>query len=318
MKNICSAALMAATILSPLTITAAEAASVAPQSTSSAVIAPAKLQREGRAQADRRGNVGQRSGMRGNWNSPDGRSSRVRQSPNTTPRRTKPAEQAMSGAQFRAQRAEAARAAQANRTERRAESRQDNRELRGEYRRERRSDSRDTRTQRRTENRGTRQDRRGDNRDYRQDRRADTRDNRQDRQRDNRNYRRDQRSDTREYRRDRQEYRRDRRTDNRNWQRTWRSDRRYDWRNYRRSNRSVYRPRHAYYAPFRGYNYRRLSIGFYLGSAFYGSNYWINDPWYYRLPPAYGPYRWVRYYDDVVLVNSYTGEVVDVIHDFFW
>jgi len=26
----------------------------------------------------------------------------------------------------------------------------------------------------------------------------------------------------------------------------------------------------------------------------------------------------VRYYDDVVLVDTYTGEVVDVIYDFFW
>ena len=61
-----------------------------------------------------------------------------------------------------------------------------------------------------------------------------------------------------------------------------------------------------------------LSIGFFLDNVFFGSRYWINDPWTYRLPEVYGPYRWVRYYDDVVLVNIYTGEVVDVIHDFFW
>ena len=52
--------------------------------------------------------------------------------------------------------------------------------------------------------------------------------------------------------------------------------------------------------------------------AFFGQNYWIGDPGYYRLPPASGPYRWVRYYDDVLLVNIYTGEVVDEIHDFYW
>ena len=71
-------------------------------------------------------------------------------------------------------------------------------------------------------------------------------------------------------------------------------------------------------APYRDYRYRRLSIGFYLDSVFFGSRYWINDPWTYRLPAVYGPYRWVRYYDDVLLVNTYSGEVVDVIHDFFW
>ncbi|MCB2084486.1 MAG: RcnB family protein [Sphingomonadaceae bacterium] len=74
----------------------------------------------------------------------------------------------------------------------------------------------------------------------------------------------------------------------------------------------------TYYSPYRGYRYRRLSIGFYLDDLFFGSRYWISDPWHYRLPEVYGPYRWVRYYDDVLLVNTYTGEVVDVIYDFFW
>ncbi|QDK32389.1 hypothetical protein DM450_06240 [Sphingomonas sp. IC081] len=55
-----------------------------------------------------------------------------------------------------------------------------------------------------------------------------------------------------------------------------------------------------------------------MSSMFYGSSYWLDDPWMYRLPPVYGPYRWVRYYDDVLLVDTYTGEVVDVIYDFFW
>jgi hypothetical protein len=61
-----------------------------------------------------------------------------------------------------------------------------------------------------------------------------------------------------------------------------------------------------------------LNIGFYLGNGFYGSNYWINEPSYYRLPQAYGPYRWVRYYDDVLLIDVRNGYVVDVVHDFFW
>ena len=50
----------------------------------------------------------------------------------------------------------------------------------------------------------------------------------------------------------------------------------------------------------------------------FSSNYWINDPFYYRLPPAYGPYRWVRYYNDALLVDIYTGQVVDVEYDIFW
>lgn len=105
--------------------------------------------------------------------------------------------------------------------------------------------------------------------------------------------------------------------DSRRWDRQWRGNNRYDWQGYRNSNRNAYRLG-SYYAPYRGYSYRRVGIGFSLDSLFFGSRYWINDPWQYRLPDAYGPYRWVRYYDDVLLVDTYTGQVVDVINDFFW
>jgi hypothetical protein len=103
----------------------------------------------------------------------------------------------------------------------------------------------------------------------------------------------------------------------RSWSRDWRGDSRYDWRGYRDSHRSVYRLG-PYFAPYGGYSYRRLGVGFYLDGLFFGSDYWIDDPWSYRLPPAYGPYRWIRYYDDSLLVDIYSGEVVDVIYDFFW
>lgn len=66
------------------------------------------------------------------------------------------------------------------------------------------------------------------------------------------------------------------------------------------------------------YGYRRFSIGYTLSSLLFSQNYWINDPFYYRLPPAYGPYRWVRYYNDALLVDIHSGRVVDVIHDIFW
>ncbi len=104
---------------------------------------------------------------------------------------------------------------------------------------------------------------------------------------------------------------------NRRWDRhDWRRDNRYNWSSYRNHNRHIFQLGN-YYSPYRNYSYRRLSIGFSLGSLFYGNRYWINDPWQYRLPDVYGPYRWVRYYDDVLLVDVYSGEVVDVIYDFF-
>lgn len=102
------------------------------------------------------------------------------------------------------------------------------------------------------------------------------------------------------------------------WSNNWRNDRRYDWRGYRSSNRHHYRlPR--YYAPNGwGYGYRRFGIGSMLNSILYSSSYWINDPFYYRLPEVDGPYRWVRYYNDAILVDIYSGEVVDTIYDIFW
>ncbi|MCZ8369805.1 MAG: RcnB family protein [Porphyrobacter sp.] len=105
--------------------------------------------------------------------------------------------------------------------------------------------------------------------------------------------------------------------DFRRWDNRWRGNRAYDWHGFRRNNVVIFRPG-AYYAPFRSHRYSRLGIGFFLDSLFFQPRYFINDPWAYHLPPVYGPYQWVRYYDDVVLVDIYTGEVVDVIHDFFW
>lgn len=105
--------------------------------------------------------------------------------------------------------------------------------------------------------------------------------------------------------------------DSRRWNNNWRRDNRYDWSSYRNANRNLFRG-DRYYSPYRNWSYRRLGIGFMLQPLFYSSSYWIDDPWQYRLPDAYGPYRWVRYYDDALLVDIYTGQVVDVINDFFW
>lgn len=131
----------------------------------------------------------------------------------------------------------------------------------------------------------------------------------------------------REDRRDGRDWNRGGRNDNRwsdnrgsrrtNWNRNWRSDNRYDWQRYRYSNRSLFRSS-PYYSPYRGYGYNRLSIGLILDSLFYSNRYWLNDPYQYRLPAAPYGTQWVRYYDDVVLVDVYTGEVLDVIYDFFW
>lgn len=100
------------------------------------------------------------------------------------------------------------------------------------------------------------------------------------------------------------------------WRREWRDDRRFDWRRHRDWNYDRYRL--GYYNDPFGWNYRRWHVGWDMPSRFLSSRYWINDPWAYRLPPAYGPYRWVRYWNDALLVDLRTGRVVDVIPQFFW
>jgi len=100
------------------------------------------------------------------------------------------------------------------------------------------------------------------------------------------------------------------------WNSDWRHDGRYDWRDWRRRHRSRFHFG-VYSDPF-GWDYFRYGIGWRLWPSYYRSNYWLHDPWEYRLPPAYGPYRWIRYHDDALLVNIYTGQVADVIYGFFW
>ena len=196
------------------------------------------------------------------------------------------------GQQERARRV--VREAEANQRPERREDRLERREERVE-RRQDRVERRQDRVEERLERRGP---------DPRLERRADRLDRREDRL--------ERRADRIDRRQDRVEHRQDRR----DWNRNWRSDRRYDWQRWRYQNRNIFRLG-SYYAPYR-HNYSRFSIGFRIGQPFYSSRYWINDPWSYRLPPAYAGTRWVRYYDDVLLVDLYTGEVIDVIYDFFW
>jgi len=101
-----------------------------------------------------------------------------------------------------------------------------------------------------------------------------------------------------------------------NWSTNWRHNNRYDWQNHRRRHHSWF---HLgfYYDPF-GWGYSPYSIGWRMWPAYYGNRFWINDPWYYRLPYAPPGYQWVRYYNDAVLVDTWSGEVADVIYNFFW
>jgi Ni/Co efflux regulator RcnB len=95
-----------------------------------------------------------------------------------------------------------------------------------------------------------------------------------------------------------------------------RRERREDWRDYRRTHRDVFRGP-AYVGP-RGYRYRPVAVGYRFTPAYYSSRYVIADPYRYRLPRPTGWNRWVRYGNDVLLVNTRTGRVIEVHNGFFW
>ena len=132
------------------------------------------------------------------------------------------------------------------------------------------------------------------------------------------------RRDNRELRQDRRDVREAQRTGDRGdirgarqELREDRQERNEDWRDYRRTHGNTYR-RPAYYGP-RGYRYRPVSVGYRFAPEYYGRSYWINDYATYRLPrPGYGYQRWVRYGNDVVLIDIRNGTTVQVYNSFFY
>ncbi len=115
---------------------------------------------------------------------------------------------------------------------------------------------------------------------------------------------REQREDLRDARRygDREDIRRERR----------------DLREARRELREDRRDRRAYVAPYRNWSYSTIAPGYQLRPGFYSRNYVITNPGYYRLRPAVGAQRWVRYGDDLLLVNTRTGRVLQVVRNRYW
>ncbi|HEV2594094.1 MAG TPA: RcnB family protein [Sphingomicrobium sp.] len=112
-----------------------------------------------------------------------------------------------------------------------------------------------------------------------------------------------------------QQYRGSRSYAGNSWNRDWRNDRRYDWRRYRDDHRSVFHLG-LYIDPF-GYGYQPYGIGYQLPPVYFGQQYWI-DPSMYELPYPPPGTQWVRYWNDALLVDMYSGQVVDVIQGFFW
>jgi Ni/Co efflux regulator RcnB len=73
------------------------------------------------------------------------------------------------------------------------------------------------------------------------------------------------------------------------------------------------RRRSQYRAPYRNWRYSTIRPGFQLRSAFYGSRYYIAEPGRYGLQRTARNHRWIRYGDDLVLVNLRNGRVLQVM-----
>lgn len=99
------------------------------------------------------------------------------------------------------------------------------------------------------------------------------------------------------------------------WNRDWRNDHRYDWRRFRDHHRSRFHLG-IYIDPF-GWGYQPFDIGYRMWPAYYGNQYWL-DPAQYGLPYPPPGTEWIRYYNDALLIDMYTGEVIDSIPGFFW
>lgn len=116
--------------------------------------------------------------------------------------------------------------------------------------------------------------------------------------------------DIRENRQDVRDARREYREDFNDRRHRWGNN---DWTNYRNANPRLYSGA-GWRAPFR---YTRFGVGSRIAPAYYGSAYWIRDPWRFRLPVAYAGTRWVRHYNDVILVDYRRGRVIRAIPGFY-
>jgi len=106
-------------------------------------------------------------------------------------------------------------------------------------------------------------------------------------------------------------------------------ERRGDYRDGRRDHRrwergrypSVYFSSHRYRYPWRppsGFYLRIWGYGDYYPRSWFGADYWIIDPWQYDLPLPPPGLVWVRSGPDALLIDEYTGLIVQVVRHVFW
>ncbi|HVZ92767.1 MAG TPA: RcnB family protein [Rhizomicrobium sp.] len=73
----------------------------------------------------------------------------------------------------------------------------------------------------------------------------------------------------------------------------------------------------AWIAP-RGFHYRRFRLGERIPRVLLAADFFLTSYWLYGLDPPPPDYVWVRDGPDAVLVDRYTGEVIQVVYDVFY
>jgi Ni/Co efflux regulator RcnB len=98
----------------------------------------------------------------------------------------------------------------------------------------------------------------------------------------------------------------------------WRNDR-AAWSRYHRSWTASrrYRWTGSYVRPA-GWYYRRWTLGAFLPAMFFAQQYWIANYMVFALDPPPTGTVWVRYGSDALLVDRYSGEVIQVVYGIFY
>jgi len=72
-----------------------------------------------------------------------------------------------------------------------------------------------------------------------------------------------------------------------------------------------------YHAPY-GFFARSWGFGDILPRGWYGPDYFIDDFLDFDLPYPPPGYEWVRVGDDALMIDEYTGRIVQVVRGIFW
>jgi len=72
-----------------------------------------------------------------------------------------------------------------------------------------------------------------------------------------------------------------------------------------------------YHTPY-GWYVRSWSYGDFLPRGWFAPDYWVEDFWDYDLPYPPPGFHWVRVGDDALLVDDYSGRILQIVSDIFW